>query len=77
MIKSLTKVGNSKALVIEKSILLAAGLNEDAKFQITINPNGGIVIQSVDISDNDEQHKKNVKKVIKRHSKMIKRLADQ
>jgi len=76
MIKSLTKVGNSKALVIEKSILLAAGLKEDAKFQITINPNGGIVIQSVDSMSND-QHKKNVKKVIKRHAKMIKRLADQ
>lgn len=75
MIKSLTQVGNSRALVIEKSILQAAGLTEDAVFQITIDPNGGILIQSVD-SLNKDLHKKNVQKVIKKRSKMIKRLTD-
>ena len=75
MIKSLTKLGNSKALVIDKSLLLAAGLDEKAFFQITIDPNGGMIIQSVKKLD-EEFHKKNVKKIIKKHSKLLKNLAD-
>lgn len=75
MIKTLTKVGNSKALVIDKSILQAAGLDEDTVFQVTVDPNGGIIIQSVQ-PVNEKLHKKNVTKVIKKHSKMLKRLAD-
>ncbi|MBI5273652.1 MAG: hypothetical protein HY860_01195 [Chlamydiales bacterium] len=75
MIKSLTQVGNSKALVIDKSILQAAGLDEDTMFQITIDPNGGIIIQSVQPM-NDDLHKKNVEKVIKKRAKLLKRLSD-
>jgi antitoxin component of MazEF toxin-antitoxin module len=75
MIKTLTKLGNSKALVIDKATLKAAGLDENAVFQIIIDPNGGIIIQSVKNTD-IEKHKKNVKSVIKKRSKMLKRLAD-
>lgn len=79
MIKNLTKHGNSKAIIIEKSMLAAAGLDESAIFQITINPNGGIIIQSIE-KDKDrdrEGHKKNVDKMLKKHSKLFERLADQ
>ena len=75
MIKTLTKLGNSKALVIDKATLKAAGLDENADFQIIIDPNGGIIIPSVKNTD-IEKHKKNVKSVIKKRSKMLKRLAD-
>lgn len=75
MLKKLTQLGNSKALVIDKSILIAAGLDEEAFFSININPNGGIIIQSVQDIDT-VVHKKNVKKVIKKRSKLLKRLAD-
>ena len=75
MIKGLTQIGNSKALVIDKATLQAAGLSDNPLFQITINPNGGLLIQSVDHS-NEDLHKKNVKKVIKKHSKLIERLKD-
>ena len=75
MIKSLTQVGNSRALVIDKSILQAAGLDNDTKFQITVDPNGGIIIQSIQ-SMNEKLHKESVKRVLKKHSKLFKRLAD-
>ena len=75
MIKTLTQLGNSRALVIDKAILKAAGLDENAVFQIIIDPNGGIIIQSLKNTD-VEKHKKNVKNVIKKRSKMLKRLAD-
>ena len=75
MIKSLTTLGNSKALIIDKSLLLAAGLDEKAIFQITIDPNGGMIIQSVKKLD-EKFHEKNVKNIIKKHSKLLKNLAD-
>lgn len=75
MLKKLTKLGNSKGLVIDKSILQAAGLDENTVFAININPNGGLIIQSVQPLDKNT-HKKNVKKVVKKHAKLLKRLAD-
>ncbi|MBS0648206.1 MAG: hypothetical protein JSS10_03160 [Verrucomicrobia bacterium] len=57
MIKRLVRHGHSRAIVIEKSLLEAAGLSEDALFQITLNPRGGLVIQSLDRSDEQfEKH---------------------
>jgi antitoxin component of MazEF toxin-antitoxin module len=57
MIKHLAKHGHSRALIIDKSLLQAAGLTEDVAFLITVNPNGGLLIQSVDES-NDEKFEK-------------------
>ena len=51
MIKQLVKHGHSRALVIDKNLLQAAGLGENATFQLIVNPNGGLLIQSVDETD--------------------------
>lgn len=77
MIKSLKDHGNSKALIIDKSLLKAAGLDENSFFQITINPNGGITIQSIQKDAESGLHKKNVNKVFKEHDELFRRLADQ
>ncbi len=50
MIKKLVKHGHGHALVINKSLLRAARLKEDAIFQVIVNPNGGLLIQSVEVS---------------------------
>jgi antitoxin component of MazEF toxin-antitoxin module len=57
MIKRLAKHGHSRAIVIDKSILQAAGLEEDASFQLIVNPNGGLLIQSVDETDDEKFEK--------------------
>jgi hypothetical protein len=76
MIKKLIRHGNSKAIVIDKAILLAAGLDEDtALFQITVDPNGGIVIQSIK-TDNDSLHKKAFKTILKGSDSLMKRLSE-
>lgn len=76
MIKKLIRHGNSKALVIDKALLQAAGLDEDAAlFQITIDPNGGLVIQSVKTTDNDSLHKKAFREVLEENDALMKRLA--
>jgi antitoxin component of MazEF toxin-antitoxin module len=76
MIKSLIHHGNSRALVIDKALLLAAGLNEDeALFQITVDPNGGLLIQSVK-AINDNLHQEAFRQVLKENDALMKRLSD-
>ena len=57
MLKRLVKHGHSRAIVIDKSLLQAAGLKEDASFQLIVNPNGGLLIQSVDAVNDDRFEK--------------------
>lgn len=75
IIKQLTQSGNSKAIVIDKSLLQAAGLDENALFQIVINPNGGMLIQSVQAT-NENLVKSSFRKVMKKNHNLLKRLAD-
>lgn len=75
MIKRLTKHGNSRAIVVDKTLLEAAGISENALFQIIINPNGGLFIQSVDDKQDDIFDEK-FKMLNKKYSKLMQRLAD-
>ena len=75
IIKQLTQNGNSKAIVIDKTLLQAAGLDENALFQIVINPNGGMTIQSVQPT-NENLVKSTYRKVIKKNRHLLKRLTD-
>ncbi len=75
IVKQLTQSGNSKAIVIDKTLLQAAGLDEDALFQIVIIPSGGLVIQSVQ-STNENLVKSAFRKVMKKNHGLLKRLKD-
>lgn len=75
MIKSLIKHGNSRAIVIDKALLQAAGLDEDnALFQITVNPDGGILIQSIKGVD-ENLHQSAFREVLKENDELMKRLS--
>lgn len=75
MLKRLIKHGNSRAIVLDKAILEAAGISEDALFQISVNPSGGLVIQSVEDNKIDLFRKK-FKELNKKHKKLMQNLAD-
>lgn len=75
IIKQLTQSGNSKAIVIDKTLLQAAGLDENALFQVTIHPNGGMIIQSVQPT-NENLVKSAFRKVMKKNYNVLKRLTD-
>lgn len=75
MLKKLTKHGNSRAIVVDKAILEAAGIAEDALFQISVNPSGGLVIQSI-LDTKVDEFRKNFKQLNKRHKKLMQNLAD-
>ncbi len=73
MIKSLIRYGNQRVLVIDKALLEAAGLDEKtALFQITVNPNGGMLIQSV-----DNLHQEAFREVVQENDILMKRLSKQ
>jgi antitoxin component of MazEF toxin-antitoxin module len=75
MMKRLIKHGNSRAIVVDKVLLEAAGISEDALFQISVNPSGGLVIQSCEDNKMDVFREK-FEKLNKTHKKLMKNLAD-
>jgi antitoxin component of MazEF toxin-antitoxin module len=75
MIKRLIKHGNSRAIVVDKALLEAAGISENALFQISVNPSGGLVIQSVEDAPTDV-FRDNFEKLNKKHKQLMKNLAD-
>jgi len=75
MLKRLIKHGNNCAIVVDKAILEAAGIAEDALFQISVNPSGGLVIQFVEDKKIDEFREK-FKELNKQHKKLMQNLAN-
>ena len=75
MLKRLIRHGNSRAIVVDKAILEAAGIAEDALFQISVNPSGGLVIQSV-CDSSTEVFREKFKQLNKRYKKLMQNLAD-
>jgi antitoxin component of MazEF toxin-antitoxin module len=75
MMKRLTKHGNSRAIVVDKALLEAAGISESALFQISINPSGGLVIQSVE-DNKTGVFLENFEKLNKKYKKLMQNLAD-
>lgn len=74
LVKHLVQHGNSKAIVIDKAILQAAGLDENTLFQIVVDSNTGITIQSVKpVNEKFEEAKKHV---FSEYADLFKRLSD-
>lgn len=75
VVKPLIHHGNSRALVIDKALLQAAGLDENkVLFQIIVDPNGGLIIQSIQ-AVNDQLHKEAFRETLKEHDALMKRLS--
>ena len=75
MIKTLTKHGNSLALVIEKPVLELLGADADTPFEITTD--GQVLILSpVRTADRSEALSAALEKVNARYPKALKKLAE-
>lgn len=73
-VKNLVQHGNSKAIIIDKSILQAAGLDENCLFQIVVDSNTGVTIQSVKpVNSKFDEAKKHV---FKEYAGLFKKLSD-
>ncbi len=74
-VKHLVQHGNSKAIIIDKTILQAAGLDEEnCLFQIVVDSNTGVTIQSVKPVNSKFDEAKNY--VFNQYKELFKKLSD-
>jgi len=74
MVKKLTKVGNSQAALLDKTVMEIAGLRDGDQINITATP-GAVVITPVERHVDDERFDAAASKVLKKRAKLLKRLA--
>lgn len=74
MIKNLQKHGNSQALVIDKPIMEALGIDGDTQLQVTVSGNS-LVITPVNVGIGRERVLEAIEKLRPRYGEMLERLA--
>ena len=75
MIKTLQKHGNSQALVIEKSILDALGIEPGTQLEITVSGQS-LIITPVNVGVGRKAVAESIKKLRPRYGEMLKNLAE-
>ncbi len=75
MIKNLQKHGNSQALVIDKPIMEALGIDSDTQLQVTVSGNS-LIITPVNVGIGREGVLQAIEKLRPRYGEMLERLAE-
>ena len=75
MIKHLQKHGNSHALVIDKALMDALGIDEATALQLTVNGTN-LVISPVEVGLGEGQVRAAIAKLRPKYAKALKRLAE-
>lgn len=75
MIKKLQKHGNSQAIVLDKTLMEALGINQDTHLQVNINGNS-LIITPVNVGIGKEAVSESIKKLRPDYENMLKNLAD-
>lgn len=73
-VKKLAKLGNSRALVIDKQTLAQMGLSEESEVSMTLHGRQ-LVITPVDPRITDERLRESMEKVLDKYDELFKRLA--
>ncbi|MBI5759895.1 MAG: MazE family transcriptional regulator [Planctomycetales bacterium] len=75
MIKQLRKVGNSRALLLDKAILELLGLSDDGQVQLVVNE-GSLIVTPVQPAHVDkDKFQACMERVMKRRKPLLRRLA--
>lgn len=75
MIKKLQSHGNSKALVIDKPIMEALGIDAESELQVTVSGNS-LVITPINVGIGAKRATEAIDRLRPRYGKMLKRLAE-
>ena len=75
MIKKLQKHGNSHALVIDKALMEALGIDENTPLQVTVSGTT-LVVSPVEVGIGDEDVRDAIAKLRPKYARMLKRLAE-
>lgn len=75
MVKKLQKHGNSQALVIEKALLEALGIDMDTPLQITVSGNS-LIVTPANVGIGKEAVTESIRKLRPKYGQMLKNLAE-
>lgn len=75
MLKTLTKHGNSHALIIDRSVMEHLGISPDTPLQLTLTGDG-LVVSRADVGIGDERVEALMGKVRNRYGRALKKLAE-
>jgi antitoxin component of MazEF toxin-antitoxin module len=76
MVKRVTKIGNSCAILLDRSIMETAGLEEGQQVQLTVK-NGCIIIAPVNPKcAKDKTFRKAMKDVLRSNESVLRKLAE-
>lgn len=75
MLKSMTKIGNSYGLIFDSALRDLTGLKEGDQVNITVHEGGSIVITPMRPTIAAGDASKSAKDLIRRNTKLFKRLA--
>ena len=75
MIKTITKVGNSRAIILDSALLQLARLKEGDEVNVEVHPGGTITLTPVRPTPNAEEVSALIKDTMKRYARTMKRLA--
>lgn len=75
MVKTLQKHGNSHALVIDKALMEAMGIDADSPLQVTVSGNS-LVVSPVHVGIGRERVAQEIEDLRPRYGEMLKRLAE-
>ena len=75
MVKTLQKHGNSRALVIDKTLMEALGIDDESPLQISVSGNS-LIVTPVHVGVGRERVEESIAKLRPRYGGMLKRLAE-
>ena len=76
MIKQLSKVGNSNALILDRAILELIGMEEGGEVELTVH-NGSLIVTPANPKPVDQKRfEECLNRVVSRRRNMLKRLAE-
>jgi putative addiction module antidote len=75
MVKTLSKIGNSAGITLDKAVLELAHLKLGDKVAVTVR-NGSIVLTPANVGFSDEEIDKAADEIFKRYDKAFKKLAE-
>ncbi len=74
MVKSLVKVGNSNAIVLDRTIMSLLGLTEKSQVKLTVS-GGSLIVTAAQPVVNSEEFEAAAERAEKKFAKLLKRLA--
>ena len=75
MVKTLQKHGNSQALVIEKALMEAMGIEGDTPLQVVVSGNS-LIVTPVSVGVGKQEIEETLEKLRPRYGEMLQRLAE-